>query len=101
MGKENMVLWGLSQGCATSLASLLVWDGEPFAGIVGICEWLPYANEMLRIAGDKRGGNNDKEEDDLFVLSGIQTRIHLRDLTMKAIGRARRREICLHRQSSS
>lgn len=35
-----------------------------------MCEWLPYANEMLRIAGEKGGRNNDKEEDDLFVLSG-------------------------------
>ncbi|PMD19986.1 hypothetical protein NA56DRAFT_750235 [Hyaloscypha hepaticicola] len=64
MGKENMVLWGLSQGCATSLASLLVWDGEPFAGIVGICEWLPYANEMLRIAGDKRDEDPFARSDD-------------------------------------
>ena len=41
VGKENVVLWGLSQGCATSLAALLLWDGEPFAAVVGTCGWLP------------------------------------------------------------
>jgi len=44
IGKENVVLWGLSQGCATSLASLLSWDGEPFGAVVGMCGWLPFAN---------------------------------------------------------
>lgn len=49
MGKENVVLWGLSQGCATSLSSLLTWDGEPFAAVVGMCGWLPFANEIMDV----------------------------------------------------
>jgi predicted esterase len=69
VGKENVVLWGLSQGCATSLASLLAWDGEPFAGVVGMCGWLPFGNEMVRIASGEGDGNEDDEEDP-FALSG-------------------------------
>ncbi|KAE9380806.1 alpha/beta-hydrolase [Stipitochalara longipes BDJ] len=69
VGKENVVLWGLSQGCATSLASLLVWDGEPFAAIVGMCGWLPFGNEIVRIAGGETDGSED-EENDPFALSG-------------------------------
>ena len=49
VGKENVVLWGLSQGCATSLSTLLTWDGEPFAAVVGMCGWLPYSNILLEI----------------------------------------------------
>lgn len=42
VGRENVVLWGLSQGCATSLVSLLIWEGAPFAATVGMCGWLPF-----------------------------------------------------------
>ncbi|TVY87242.1 hypothetical protein LAWI1_G007021, partial [Lachnellula willkommii] len=61
VGRENVVLWGLSQGCATSLTSLLTWDGEPFAATIGMCEYLPFANHIEDIA---RGSNSDAE--DLF-----------------------------------
>jgi predicted esterase len=49
VGKENVVLWGLSQGCAASLSALLTWDGEPFAAVVGMCGWLPYSNLLLDV----------------------------------------------------
>lgn len=67
VGRENVVLWGLSQGCATALMGLLAWDGEVFAGVVGMCGWLPYANDIIRIAGGEKGG---EEDDDLFGFSG-------------------------------
>ena len=69
VGKENVVLWGLSQGCATSLASLLAWDGEPLAAVVGMCGWLPFGNELVRIASGEGDGSEGGEED-LFALSG-------------------------------
>lgn len=50
VGKGNVVLWGLSQGCATSLSALLAWDGEPFAAVVGMCGWMPFSNILLEIA---------------------------------------------------
>ncbi|KAF8858477.1 alpha/beta-hydrolase [Acephala macrosclerotiorum] len=58
VGAKNVVLWGLSQGCATSLTSLLTWDGGPFAATVGMCGWLPFSNVIMEIAcGD--GPDND------------------------------------------
>jgi predicted esterase len=42
----NVVLGGLSQGCAASLISLLLWDGEPLAAAVGMCGWLPFRTDM-------------------------------------------------------
>jgi predicted esterase len=50
IGRENVVLWGLTQGCAISLASLLTWDSEPFAAVVGMCGWLPLGNHIWEIA---------------------------------------------------
>jgi predicted esterase len=76
VGRENVLLWGLSQGCAVGLVSLLMWEGEGFAGVVGMCGWLPFGNEVERIAG---GGGEDgddglfafseDEDDDLFARS--------------------------------
>lgn len=63
MGKGNVVLWGLSQGCATALTSLLSWDGEEFAGVVGMCGWLPYAGDIIGIAGGENNEGEDGEED--------------------------------------
>ena len=67
LGKENVVLWGLSQGCATSLMALLTWDGEAFAAVVGMCGYLPFANHIRDIAGgDKTAVHGEKEEDPFF-----------------------------------
>ena len=70
VGKENVVLWGLSQGCATSLASLLVWDGEPFAAVVGMCGWIPFGNELVKIGRGHGDKGLEEDHDDPFALSG-------------------------------
>lgn len=57
VGEENVVLWGLSQGCATSLISLLAWDGKPVAAVVGMCGYLPFANHVIDIMAG--GGPDD------------------------------------------
>jgi predicted esterase len=62
IGKENVVLWGLSQGCATSLTALLTWDGGPFTAIVGMCGYLPFASHIEDIAK----GNGSEDDDNLF-----------------------------------
>lgn len=68
VGRENVVLWGLSQGCATSLTVLLTWDGEAFGAVVGMCGYLPFANHIKDIAlfgsGDE-DDNTDVFEDDV------------------------------------
>lgn len=66
IGKENFVLWGMSQGCATSLSALLSWDGQPFAATVGMCGWLPYSNMLIDIGGGRYSLNTSDLDDDLF-----------------------------------
>jgi hypothetical protein len=51
---KNVVLWGLSQGCAASLVALLTWDGEPFGAVVGMCGWLPFRKHLEEIASNER-----------------------------------------------
>ena len=46
VGAENVVLWGLSQGCALSLTTTLLWEGPKFAAVVGMCGWLPLRKRM-------------------------------------------------------
>ncbi|KAM3069594.1 hypothetical protein ACMFMF_008807 [Clarireedia jacksonii] len=74
VGKRNVVLWGMSQGCATSLAAVLMWDGEPFAGVVGMCGWLPFGKLVEEMVSGEGWGRRirdggDDEGEDLFVRS--------------------------------
>ena len=77
IGGENVVLWGLSQGCATSLSSLLTWDGKPFAATVGMCGYLPFGNHIEDIANPQKSRatdnsfsmEEDEEDDDPFSRS--------------------------------
>jgi predicted esterase len=69
VGKENVVLWGLNQGCATSLNAFLTWDGKGFAAVVGMCGFLPFANHIKDIAGGNNSGSGDEEEEDPFFHS--------------------------------
>src|SRR5436189_5036386 len=57
----NVVLGGLSQGCAASLISHLLWDGEPLAAAVGMCGWLPFRTNMENIT---RGVHDTEVEDE-------------------------------------
>lgn len=46
-GTRNVILGGISQGCAASLVASLLWDGrEGLGGIVGMCGWLPYISQI-------------------------------------------------------
>ncbi|KAL8642242.1 MAG: hypothetical protein Q9226_008530 [Calogaya cf. arnoldii] len=72
MGAKNVVLGGLSQGCATALIALLTWDGEPIAAGFGMCGWLPFRKQMEDIViADERGVETaDDGDDDLFETEG-------------------------------
>ena len=50
VGAMNVVLGGLSQGCAAALVSLLTWEGEPLAAAFGMCGWLPLRQHIADIA---------------------------------------------------
>ena len=71
VGADNVVLGGLSQGCAASLVALLLWDGEPLAGVVGMCGWLPYRKMMENaFVKEKVDANAGEDEDgDIFSRS--------------------------------
>jgi predicted esterase len=79
---SRVVFGGLSQGCAAALVTLLLWEGPPLAGAVGMCGWLPFAERLVEEAGAGGGkaGNDvdDTEErpeeadddDDMFDTGG-------------------------------
>ena len=67
VGAGNVVLGGLSQGCAVSLVALLMWEGEPLGAAFGMCGWLPFRKQMEEIAQPQYDA---KDEDDPFERSG-------------------------------
>jgi predicted esterase len=46
VGASNVVLMGLSQGCAASIVAMLLWTGEPIRALVGMCGYLPFRKGM-------------------------------------------------------
>jgi predicted esterase len=67
VGARNVVLWGLSQGCAAALVAMLTWEAEPIGAVVGMCGWLPFGKGVEEIAKgqevvDEVGGG----EEDVF-----------------------------------
>ncbi len=63
-GAANVVLGGLSQGCAASLIALLLWEGEALGAAVGMCGWLPYAASLQRQLAD---GHHVPDDEDHIV----------------------------------
>lgn len=62
-GARDVVLGGLSQGCAASLVALLLWEGEELGAAVGMCGRLPFAGGLMGEVRDKK-----REEEDCEVL---------------------------------
>lgn len=56
-GAKNVVLDGLSQGCAASLVALLLWEGEDLGTVVGMCGRLPFAESLME---EIRGKEDEK-----------------------------------------
>ena len=80
VGAENVVLGGLSQGCAASLVSLLTWEGEPLAAAFGMCGWLPLRQHITDIADPRTP--SDHGEDPFARETGVD---HGFDLPGQAI----------------
>ncbi len=70
VGKDNVVLGGLSQGCAATLISLLTWDGEALPAAFGMCGWLPFRKQMDDIAQSISLNKNDVADHGQGVLFG-------------------------------
>lgn len=66
-GARNIILGGISQGCAVSLIASLLWEGkEGLGGVVGMCGWLPYISqikERLNIGHEDDGRHSPAVED--------------------------------------
>lgn len=59
VGSKNVLLGGISQGCATSLITLLLLR-YPIAGCVGLSGYLPFCRDMEQLLdADQDGGNED------------------------------------------
>ncbi|KAH6629540.1 phospholipase/carboxylesterase family protein-like protein [Boeremia exigua] len=59
IGAKNVAIMGLSQGCAASLVSTLLWQGEAFGGLVGMCAYLPFRKGMHDCIEDLSYGKTD------------------------------------------
>ena len=66
VGARNVILGGLSQGCAAALIALLTWDGEPIAAFFGMCGWLPFRKPMEEITCRSELDQDANTADDLF-----------------------------------
>lgn len=59
-GAQNVILGGISQGCAASLVASFLWEGrDGLGGLIGMCGWLPYISQIkgqltVGIEGDGR-----------------------------------------------
>lgn len=56
---KNVVLGGLSQGCAASLVALLLWEGEELGAVFGMCGRLPFAESLMAEVQDEEGKGHD------------------------------------------
>ncbi|KAG6356283.1 hypothetical protein INS49_015670 [Diaporthe citri] len=69
-GAHNVILGGISQGCAASLVASLLWEGEEgLGGVVGMCGWLPYISQIkeqlrLGVGGNERSSGKDKDSEE-------------------------------------
>ncbi|QSS59980.1 esterase/lipase superfamily domain-containing protein [Histoplasma capsulatum] len=69
-GAKNVLLGGLSQGCATSIVACLLWDGigeggeksEVLGALVGFCGRLPFERRIRRILTGGRGEDDQTIE---------------------------------------
>ncbi len=48
--RANIILGGLSQGCAMALICLLAMDC-PIGGFIGMSGWLPFSHDMINLMG--------------------------------------------------
>ncbi|KAK3196904.1 hypothetical protein K4F52_000248 [Lecanicillium sp. MT-2017a] len=68
-GASNIIIGGLSQGCAASLVALLLWESEPPAAWFGLCGWLPFAStlaDFCKTTNDVDEEEEEEEEEDIF-----------------------------------
>jgi lysophospholipase II len=70
--RRNIYLGGISQGFATALATFFA-NGQGIAGLIGLCSWMPFANQVedLRVAHAKGRKASDVSDEQFF--GAVQT----------------------------
>lgn len=91
VGKERIVLAGISQGCATAIYALLT-SGMRLGGFVGLAGWMPLGNEAQQIIEDfELVGNvcdmpvllqHCRDDGVVPVESGEELKLRLEDVAM-------------------
>ncbi|KAF2024603.1 alpha/beta-hydrolase [Setomelanomma holmii] len=72
VGASNVVLMGLSQGCAASIVAMLLWKGERIGALVGMCGYVPFRKGMYESVEDASSGDTDSlvgsddDQEDMF-----------------------------------
>lgn len=61
---SKVVLAGFSQGCAMTVTSLLLWDGDPLGAAVGMSGFVPLNSQMSELLDEN---DPDDGSDDGFV----------------------------------
>ncbi|KAB8346337.1 hypothetical protein FH972_023381 [Carpinus fangiana] len=54
IGQDNVILAGLSQGCATAIHVLLSYP-QRIGGFIGICGWLPFTTQISALSSPDSG----------------------------------------------
>ncbi|KAF5231139.1 hypothetical protein FAUST_9445 [Fusarium austroamericanum] len=65
---KNIILGGISQGCAMGFVCLLAMD-FPIGGYIGISSWLPFAADIERLTTESDDASFSDEDDNPFVVS--------------------------------
>lgn len=97
VGLENVVLGGLSQGCASGLHVLISFEyeaGQHLGGFFGMSGWLPFAKQLECLSEDVDVGSIDafsrgmRAEDDNRHSNSIWNDISMNDNSRIAAARA-------------
>ncbi|POR37350.1 Uncharacterized protein TPAR_02435 [Tolypocladium paradoxum] len=63
---RRIVLAGISQGCAMALVSMLLWEGDPLGGVVGMCGFMPLSSSLMETLGGDSKKDTGEEADVVF-----------------------------------
>ncbi|KAK3078434.1 hypothetical protein LTS18_007516, partial [Coniosporium uncinatum] len=76
VGRENIVIGGLSQGCATSLVALMGLI-QPVGGYIGIAGWLPLVKDIKAAAFQATDTDEQKSASQMRVARSVQSALGL------------------------
>lgn len=82
----KVILAGISQGCATALVSMLLWEGDALGAFVGMCGYLPFAAYLTEMLDSETP--TGKADDGFVFESDGEDGIENPDLTNEDAGKS-------------